>query len=79
MVNIGLRNLWVGQENNDREVAKYLSHDCQIDFNLFLSLLVPKRKKKQSVIALVRYVFSKWPFSKGEEFDGNSEKKDATA
>ena len=35
------------QENNDHEVAKYLSHDCQIDLNLFLPLLVPKRKKKQ--------------------------------
>ena len=48
-------------------------------FYLFLSQNEKKSKRPLSVIAQVRYVFSKWPISKGEEFVGNSEKKDATA
>ena len=46
MVKYGFDKPMSCQEKNDREVAKYLSHDCQIDLNLFLPLLVPKRKKK---------------------------------
>ena len=77
-LNTGLTNVRVIQENEGSQRAKYLSHDKLISPCFYLFFCQKKNVEDHLTPYTVRavspvwYVFSKWPFNRGEDNKKNS-------